>query len=89
VRVDVRVRFNDGVRAGFVSLDVPVDDAHAEPHIHDVALGLAAQVEIESKTLKQSDHIVVSSAKCSRRFQHGFDGVNLHRPTLAAQITFA
>jgi hypothetical protein len=45
-------------------------------------LGVAAQVEIESKSLKRSI-ILKSQVRISRRFYRVFDGVNLQRPTWA------
>jgi len=45
--------------------------------LHDVA----AQVEFESKALK---HFIVSFT--SRRFQYGFDRVNLHRLTMSSRV---
>ena len=44
--------------------------------------GVAAQVEIESKTCK---HFIIFQfqALSSRCFERGFDRVNLHRPTMA------
>jgi hypothetical protein len=46
---------------------------------HHVKLALAAQIEFETKVCKQ---IITFwfQALSSRRFQRGFDGVNLHRP---------
>ena len=71
--------------------DVVVAEAAAAvlPHAavdlpgHRYHLGVAAQLEIESKIeaeLKTVEFIFVSSSY-SRRFQFGFHRVNLHRPT--------
>jgi hypothetical protein len=57
------------------------------PPLH--ALGVAVQVEIESKIeaeLKAICNVLFQALSC-RRFQRGFDRVNLHRPTLAAITT--
>jgi len=55
------------------------DVAGLEPHGRH---GVAAQIKFESKNLKAVHHISVQ-ALSSRRFQHGFDRVKLHRPTMA------
>jgi len=41
---------------------------------------VAAQVEIESKSLKQMT-VLQLQVLDYRRFQHGFDRINMHRPT--------
>jgi hypothetical protein len=46
--------------------------------------GVAAQLEIESNVKNQFISFQFHALN-SRRFQHGFDRVNLHRPTEAAQ----
>jgi hypothetical protein len=45
------------------------------------AHAVAAQVEFERNTCKQFVKVQFQ-ALCSRPFQHGFDTVNLHRPTM-------
>jgi len=46
-------------------------------------LGIAAQVELKAKLESSSSYFRFNTLS-SRRFQHGFDRVNLHRPTFAA-----
>jgi len=64
-------------RARAVASRAQVGDAVAGLHLHDVAV----QVEIGSKTLNQCV-IFEFQGISSGRFQHGFDKVNLHCPTM-------